>query len=283
MLFFKPKQKSQELLPPPPPEEPENIEIKEFEGSHAEELQQGLLEKPALFDKTLTPEEEKEDEIPEEEEFSSFVKNLKPSKSEKLRQKALPKKIQKLSKKRTRAKTESIKNIIEEDTKTAPEIGDFGAEHESAELPETLEEFDIKTDFEAQNTDFENQLKFSKNENPQEIVEAQQEIKSAIEKIKEKEKPSFFKKLFAKQKKPEERITLQKIAEIPEVNKVSAIQSQIKNARNSLMKFDLETAKQSYIEIMKAYREITPEYQARVYKAIRELYFERKSAEELKV
>ena len=81
MLFFKSKQKSQELLPPPPPDDPESIGLKsDFDESHTEELQQELLEKPAHFDKLLSPIEGRMEESPEEEEFSKFVGSLKDSK-----------------------------------------------------------------------------------------------------------------------------------------------------------------------------------------------------------
>ena len=68
-----------------------------------------------------------------------------------------------------------------------------------------------------------------------------------------------------------------------EADKVSMIQNDIKKAREALMGFDLETAKMNYIEIIKLYNNIKPEEQAKVYRDIKELYFERKSAEELKV
>jgi len=61
------------------------------------------------------------------------------------------------------------------------------------------------------------------------------------------------------------------------------IQSKINDARQALMRFDLETAKRSYIEVLRLYNNMTSEEKVKVYHDIKELYSERKSAEELKV
>lgn len=137
------------------------------------------------------------------------------------------------------------------------------------ELPETLEDFDIEY--------IEKETK-----KPKEILEAEEEIKNAIEKIKKEEKPSFLKQLFTKKRKTEEEHK-ELMPEPAEGNEVSVIQNSINKAREALMKFDLETAKKNYIEIIKLYNRIVPEEQAKVYHDINDLYFERKSAEELKV
>ena len=71
--------------------------------------------------------------------------------------------------------------------------------------------------------------------------------------------------------------------ELPAVDNLSKIQNKINEARQALMKFDLKTAKRNYIEAMRLYNNISPEDKAKVYHDIKELYFERKSAEELKV
>ena len=119
---------------------------------------------------------------------------------------------------------------------------------------------------------------------PKELEEAREEIKSAIEKIKKSEKPSLFKKLFSMKHKVEEHVEQQiQLQKLPEADSIFVIQNCINGARQALMKFDLSTAKKSYIEAMKVYNNLNPEEQAKVYNEIRDLYFERKSAEELKV
>ena len=117
---------------------------------------------------------------------------------------------------------------------------------------------------------------------PKEILEAQEEIKSAIDKIKSQDKPSIFKRLFAKKEKMAAPLE-QPVQDLPNANDISKIQGGINKARQALMKFDLEAAKGEYIEVMKLYNGLKPEEQSRVYQDIKELYFERKSAEELKV
>ena len=72
---------------------------------------------------------------------------------------------------------------------------------------------------------------------------------------------------------------------IPEFEEddLAAIKKMIGNARSALMNLDLEAAKNDYMEIMLAYNKLKPEDQAKVYHEIRDLYYERKNAEELKV
>ena len=70
---------------------------------------------------------------------------------------------------------------------------------------------------------------------------------------------------------------------LPETDSISVIQNHVNGARHALMKFDLGTAKKNYIDAMRVYNSLNPEEQAKVYNEIRDLYFERKSAEELKV
>ena len=167
-----------------------------------------------------------------------------------------------------------------------------GPEEHKIEFPGSLEDFDIESELKQKSK-------------PKEILEAEDEIQNAIEKIKKwdggereererassraqltsskfPEKPSILKRLFSKKVKeeaPEKHIML----ELPVIDDVSRIQSKISEARQALMKFDLETAKRDYIEIMKKYNNLKPVEQAKVYHDIKDLYFERKSAEELKV
>ncbi len=267
MLLFKSK-KYDEILPPPPPSldmEPE--------------------EKPKLFDEVIEP--KKSETFPEEDEFRGLLEGLddeKPKKSGKITlKKAVAQKKQKIP----QIKSAPLKKIAKTSGKSKIFLEmekDFGLKEldfefpkelekpeEELELPETLDEFGIE--------DLSKELQ-QKTEKPKEISEAEEEIKSAIEKIREHEKPSFFKKLFTKKKKeeemPEEQITL-------EVDDVSAIQNKINEARQALMEFNLEKARRNYIEAMNLYNRINPEEQAKVYNDIKELYFERKSAEGLKV
>ena len=153
---------------------------------------------------------------------------------------------------------------------------------EEIELPETLEELEIE-DW-GKKFDIEKEVSIKKEDvkaKPKEILEAEEEIKSAIENIKKKEKPSILKRLFSK--KPKEEVEEHLMPELPAADDISRIQNKINEARQALMKFDLETARKVYIEAMMLYNRISQEDKAKVYQDIKELYFERKSAEELKV
>lgn len=135
------------------------------------------------------------------------------------------------------------------------------------ELPETLEGFDVEDSG------------FGQRQKPMEILEAQEEIKSAIEKIKKHEKPSFFRNLFAKKEKAEEP------AEIlaPETDDMSVIQNKLVKARKALMDFDLESAKKIYMEVMGIYNRLSQPDKSKIYNEIREFYFERKNAEQMQL
>jgi hypothetical protein len=274
MLFSKLKLKpkaEEEILPPPPPFPSMELEDNIPEG------------KPETRPKPAS-EDDFEDLFREVESLKEAKPKLPKIKAPKKEKKAVkeirekPKKIEvpvagkekpvkikplKLSKKLPQIRIKAAKPI-----KTAePEAEEFKL---GAEEPKT-EEIGLP--------EIEEPLEFEQNVGkiegrPKEIQEAEEEIKSAIEKIREKEKPSFFKKLFGK-----------KQAEVIErpADDVSAIKSYIENTRNSLMNFDLAAAKRNYIEIIKIYNMLGPEEQAKVYQDIKDLYSERKSAEELKV
>jgi len=313
MFFLKPKHKSDELLPPPPPFPTMELE-EEKQGS---EISKKAIKqaKVALAKKTpikkIAPIKEIKEKKPiklkeilplkQAKLFKKIkpkglmkivpiksipIKKITPIKQIKLPIKKIKEKIQiplkkiKISKKTIKkaAKPKEIKPRLEEDFGLNDIEFELPKELEkNVELPETLEDFDVEDvgkEFGIERLGKELEQESKK---PKEILEAEEEIKSAIEKIKEN--PSLFNRLFAKREKekPEE------IHSIPEIDDVYVIQSDIKKAREALMKFDLEAAKMNYIEIMRLYSKIKPEEQAKVYHDIKNLYFERKSAEELKV
>ena len=301
MLFFKPKPRSNEILPPPPPDS--DLELEEESkpslfGSTKQTpvIHSQLPEKHKFFDEIINS--EKAETFPEEDEFKDLVKGIeKPKKKRDLKKMPITKKpsiAKKLKIKDTRAKktlqvipvkkgiaSKQAKKYAKEQTAEIPKPEDTGLEDLDFELPQELqtakEDFGLPEkleDFKLEEFDAPKQRDSKK---PNEVLEAEIEIKSAIESIKKQERPSFLKRLFIK--KPKERELVQ---EPPSLDKVSLIKDNIKKAREALMKFDLETAKTSYIEIMQLYNQIKPEEQARVYHDINNLYTERKSAEDLK-
>ena len=71
MIFFKPKHKSQEILPPPPPFPTMNFDEVEPEAGNQ------MLEPPKFFDETI--DEAVPELIPEVQEFDELVRNLDKS------------------------------------------------------------------------------------------------------------------------------------------------------------------------------------------------------------
>jgi len=283
MLFFKQKQASDEILPPPPP----------FPAMELDEEAEEIKVKPKYFDKILKPEELKGETFSEESEFKDLVRDLdrvtKPSKAtikkERLTlSKALKVKgkLQKKQLKHPKSAKKGPSKQIESDFDLDKDLGledlkiDLPEEiertpKEDIKLPDTLEDFDI---------DFEKLGQESKAK-PKELLEAEEEIKSAIDNIKG-QKTSFFKRFFAK-KEAEKESEVQLLPDASGTNDISKIQESISKAREALMRFDLETARKNYVEVMKLYNKIGPEDKAKVYHDINDLYFERKSAEDLKV
>ncbi len=296
MFFFKPKPKYDELLPPPPPPD-ENID---------EELEEELKEKPKFFDKVLGPEEEKPETFPEQEEFNSLVKDLNTEISTKRTSKKVDsfkkekEAKQKISKKaKPLGKTKQIKDkqpkkIVDEIEDLKPDLDkDFEEsiefklpkelefDKEYVELPDTLEEFNIKD-----TAKFDDGFEFNQQaKKPKELLEAEEEIQDAIKKIKSQDKLSFFSRLFKKSAKTKdfEFSHEEQLSELPETDEILMINNKLSKARESLIKFDLETAKKYYVEIMKIYSQVPPDKKAKVYHDIRDFYYERKSAEELKI
>lgn len=293
MIFSKLKPKSDELLPPPPPFPSMELEEEKHDISEArpkakphkdEELECLFKEveslkakspKKAPKPKVKAAKELKKPAIKKEQK--KLPKNIALPKAKSLKK---PKTAAKLPKPASgKAKKEKLDDLDFILPKEMPEDFDIAGieKQEEIEMPDSLEDLDIDKEFGAdlgQELGAEHVLNEAR---PREIEEAEDEIKSAIEKIKQTERPSMLKRIFGKKEAQEKQPA-------PEVqNDVSSIQSRLNSARDALMRFDLEAAKRNYIEIMKIYNKIKPEEQAKVYHDVKDLYFERKSAEEMKV
>ena len=280
MLFSKLKHKDEELLPPPPPFPSMELE---------EEKEPEILEKPEAKPVKAKTEDEFDDLFKEVESLKlerEAVKKERPKPAAKVKEKAKPVKVKPA---KPLKETKFVKKLpsIKIRAKLVKPIKTGPKPLEGLEFPAELKE-----DFEFPELG-EKELEFGSIGEieawPNELQEAKDEIKSAIEKIKQwhasersearsqlSEKPSLLQKLFARKEK-------QEVMEKPAADDVSAIKSYIENARQALMNFDLAAAKRDYIEIMKIYNKTSPEQQAKVYREINDLYSERKSAEELKV
>lgn len=287
MLFFKQKQKTDELLPPPPPD----LEL---------ELERELKSKPKFFDSPADT--EKPNPFPEEDEFTSLIEDLegKPDKISIKKDKVIDKKpaksdkpqlkeIKLLKKKIARfgsAKKKIVKKTKGRSMKQMPDA-DLGEVDEGEELPEDLQENKVEAMGNLSEFDFGHIETAGKDWNvgfdkPKEVLEAEEEIKSAIDKMKiMEEKPSFFKKFFPKKQAMQES-NIVKEATIPKpisAGSLPLIQGKINEARQLLMRLDLDGARASYTDIMKSYNSLKPEDQIKVYQDIKTLYFDRKNAE----
>lgn len=118
---------------------------------------------------------------------------------------------------------------------------------------------------------------------PVDLEKAQEEIRKSIESMqREKREPSIG-RLFRKKEK--EKVT-EKI-ETPEVmprtfdkiDHVQEIEERVHKARMCLMDFKFGDAKKAYMEIMRLYNSLSQKDRYKVYQDIRDLYYERKSAE----
>ncbi len=118
------------------------------------------------------------------------------------------------------------------------------------------------------------------------------EIDDAINDAKNPKKTSFWEKLFVVRKRPiEQTPSLEMSPEMmmPDISQaeekaqtpIEGIMKSVNKARQKLENFDLNGAKETYVEIMKLYRMMTQDEQEKVYEIIQELYEERKSAEKL--
>ncbi|MBI2134918.1 hypothetical protein HYU09_02930 [Candidatus Woesearchaeota archaeon] len=119
-------------------------------------------------------------------------------------------------------------------------------------------------------------------EKPHDAAGAEEEIQKAIEGIKKKEKkPSILGRLFEKKEVKEQAMeTPDVMPSFEEVaDEVELVEEKIHKARLALMDFKFDDAKRIYIDIMKIYSGMDAKKKARVYPDIKDLYYERKSAE----
>ena len=298
--LFKPKSDSIDILPPPPP-----FPTMDFDES--EELPKNTQPK-LKEDAASHPTTELHDLLKDlEKEAYSKKAEKKLSKKEKIKLKKLELKQEKKSKSLKKSEEKRIGNIDDVEKLWLQDFDDFqdlgidgisakekknilgkskktksSKEDMEIEFPDTLDEMDV--DYVKPEQEMQNPQK----QKPKELIDAEQEIRSAIEKIKKQEKQSFFKRLFSTEFKSgnypaqNESFNASQI-EIIKPDKIFQISQKISESREALANLNLEDAKRKYIEAMQIYNQIKPEEKTKVYNDIKELYYERKSAEELRV
>ena len=267
MLFLKPKPKSEELLPPPPPfPSLELEEEKELNSDNKQKEGDSGARFAHLFD-DIDESGQKKEPAQKGGKLKSLkiktkhgFKQLTPKQAKAAKSKFKPKKAKEFA----NSKLEDDINLDDvdfpKDLEQAAEK-DFGFDE--------LEQLDAEDNHDKNNIQ----------PRPQELIEAEDEIKSAINDIKGSEKRSLFRKLF-RGEKPEAKVEKPLMQEIPK-DGISQIKGKLEDARNALMNFDLKSARENYANIMVLYNGLNPKEQAKVYYEIKNLYYERKSAEGL--
>jgi len=105
------------------------------------------------------------------------------------------------------------------------------------------------------------------------------EIRKAIGKVQKGRKPSAIKDLLRKK----ELETIETPEVMPKtydkIDYLQDIEEKMHKSRLALMDFKFKDAKMIYIEIMKAYNLLEPKEKSKVYNNIKDLYYERKTAE----
>lgn len=114
--------------------------------------------------------------------------------------------------------------------------------------------------------------------------EVTEEISHAIQDIQEKKSKTGFWSFLQNRKKRNEKVEKRREVKehaVLEEDHVSLLKSQINDARTQLMNFNLKGAKKIYVSIMATYNSLAHEDQEKVYDLIKDLYDERKNAENL--
>jgi len=176
-----------------------------------------------------------------------------------------------------------LEKELKEIEEVTPKPVKKNVEEEKLELPE-LEEIApkiIKKKIKEEKIEVPELDEIEKEMKKPDLASAEEEIQKAIQGMKVKKRPSFVKRLFKKKEKVKEKIETPEVMPrtYDKIDYVESIEEKIHKARLSLMDFKFDEAKRIYIEIMKMYNDLEPKNKARVYQDIKDLYYERKSAE----
>lgn len=248
-----------------------------------EEMQKKLLEKQKKSDakkekikipKLIREIDEGKIELPKPEQKKSFFGKLFGKKDEELE--------------RELEELEEIRPEPRLAARKLPELGIPGIPKAKGKIPKALERAKPlkgisqaklpKIEFEEKDFD--------------DIKEAEDEIKKAIDGMKEKSRAPNINMLFKRKEKDKKKSLISEVSdagkiETPEVmprtfdriDNVQEIEERIHKARMCLMDFKFDDAKRIYMEIMRLYSGISQKDRYKVYQDINDLYYERKSAE----
>ena len=118
---------------------------------------------------------------------------------------------------------------------------------------------------------------------PEELIKAEKEIQKAIDGMKEPKKNRFALKGLFKRKEEQNQESIEKPEIMPrtsdKIDYIEFVEERIHKARMAMMNFNFEKAKKIYVEIMRLYNDMSQKEKYQVYQDIKDLYYERKSAE----
>src|SRR3989344_3637527 len=280
-LFFKRKVESEELLPPPPPFPSMDIEeVKPESKKETAQISKGRFDD--LFAETEAKQAKKSKAG--KEEYAAKGPEFEEDILDDLFEDAIPE-----TKYKTKKGAKKAAKLKKGKRRTKDILKNLGIESVEPEKISPAKGFEFPDNLESIEMDVNSELHDLMQEPYHEITLDEQEIMEAIGKAKGSQRGLIGKlnqKLsLIRQKKAK---TEAKVYDIMQQQGagiaygLESIQKRINDARNALMDFNLQRARESYIEIMNIYNHLKPEEQAKVYNEIRDLYFERKSAEQLK-
>ena len=260
MLFSKQKSDIDELPPPPPPFPKLN-----FEDAMQDDSSSNTADMPQAEFSDLVRSLESEAESAKAEKIEAVPKAKKLAIRGQKNQKILEAQPSRKEKARLKAKEKAGNIEIDGIDLESPSSGTDGSDFAA---------FDVN--------DYLNAGKASIRQKPKEVLEAQDEIKSAIERIKIRERPSLLKRIFpgkpAEARKDENLFPL-----VKETGDLDIVRNKISMAKRAIMNLKLDEARKEYDEMIRVYNSMKPKEQAEVYEGIKEIYLERKNAESLKL
>ena len=283
--IFGSKNEDLDILPPPPPFPDIGIDKKPKDAAEEEwkrgkqKIEKG--EKPKKSDakkekikipKLIRGIDEGRIEFPKLEQKKSFFGKLFGKKDEELEK-----------------ELEELEETVPEPGLAAKEFPELRIPKAKGKSPKALERAKPLKDISQAKL---HEAEFEEGMGLDEMKKDEEEIKKAIDGMKEKSKAPIIGRFFKRKKEgPEEymisRVTGAGKIETPgvmprtfeKIDHVQEIEERVHKARMCLMNFKFDDAKRIYIEIMGLYNSLSQKDRYKVYQDIRDLYYERKSAE----
>ena len=260
-----------------------SIEKKKGEGQRKKqkEMRKKLQEKQKKFDakkekikipKLIREIDEGEIELPKREQKKSFFGKLFGKKDEELER-----------------ELEELEETVPELGLVAKKLPELRTPKAKDKSPKALEKAKLLQDIPQARLP---EVEFEEDIGLDEMKKDEEEIKKAIDGMKGKNKANIIGRLFKRKEEQQKEFQISDVTEsgkieMPEVmprtfekiDHVQEIEERVHKARMALMNFKFGDAKTTYMEIMRLYGSLSQKDRYKVYQDIRDLYYERKSAE----